>query len=419
MRIASSEIQMQGSSAKSVKEKEIEKLTYWEGTNANKATNKTNINGGANGVGVDVDLSKDAEEILKKNNGKANGAANGKGNVENNGNNGKALGHDKNGKNSGVTFDELSGQKAEGTSKTGLNLKEQMILNKEQMQIRLIEEFMKALTGKTFKIQIPDMDGMKNAQSASGLGNAFFDALSGGGKQSAKLGEANANNNLNGWGISYERLYEREEHESMSFKATGLVKTADGKEISLKLEVSMSRSLYERSYTSFQAGDAALIDPLMVNYAGPAADLTEKKYSFDLDADGKEDQISFAGKGSGFLALDKNGDGKINDGNELFGTQSGDGFKDLAAYDEDGNGWIDENDSIFDKLRIWTKDAGGNDKLLALGQVGIGAIYLSSVQTQMDIVGGNGSKNGEVASTGMFLRENGLAGSIQHVNISI
>ena len=37
---------------------------------------------------------------------------------------------------------------------------------------------------------------------------------------------------------------------------------------------------------------------------------------------------------------------------KLFGTSSGDGFKDLAEYDEDGNGWIDENDSIFNRLKV-------------------------------------------------------------------
>lgn len=77
---------------------------------------------------------------------------------------------------------------------------------------------------------------------------------------------------------------------------------------------------------------------------------------FDLDCDGKEEEISSLGKGSGFLALDKNGDGIINDGTELFGTKSGDGFADLAEYDEDGNGWIDEDDGIFSQLRIWTKN---------------------------------------------------------------
>ena len=53
------------------------------------------------------------------------------------------------------------------------------------------------------------------------------------------------------------------------------------------------------------------------------------------------------GKGSGFLALDKDGNGKIDDGNELFGTKSSDGFGDLREYDSDGSGWIDENDEIL------------------------------------------------------------------------
>ena len=77
---------------------------------------------------------------------------------------------------------------------------------------------------------------------------------------------------------------------------------------------------------------------------------------FDIDADGEEESISYLQGGSGYLALDKNGDGVINDGSELFGTKSGDGFADLAEYDADGNGWIDENDPIFDKLLIWAKD---------------------------------------------------------------
>lgn len=57
-------------------------------------------------------------------------------------------------------------------------------------------------------------------------------------------------------------------------------------------------------------------------------------------------------RGSGFLALDRNQNGVVDDGSELFGTQSGDGFAHLALYDQDSNGWIDANDPVFDKLRI-------------------------------------------------------------------
>jgi hypothetical protein len=56
---------------------------------------------------------------------------------------------------------------------------------------------------------------------------------------------------------------------------------------------------------------------------------------------------------------DRNGDGAIDHGRELSGATTGDGFAELAAYDEDGNGWIDENDSIYQHLRIWSKDAQG------------------------------------------------------------
>lgn len=120
------------------------------------------------------------------------------------------------------------------------------------------------------------------------------------------------------------------------------------------LQEMAERMRTEQTGSSFEV--SVKTDPLMINLDANIGSVSDQKFFFDLDSDGKEEQISFAGKGSGFLALDKNGDGKINDGSELFGTSSGDGFKDLAEYDEDKNGWIDENDSIFSKLKVWTKD---------------------------------------------------------------
>jgi hypothetical protein len=60
---------------------------------------------------------------------------------------------------------------------------------------------------------------------------------------------------------------------------------------------------------------------------------------------------------SGLLVIDKNLDGKVNDGSELFGPSTGDGFEKLARYDEDRNGWIDEgaqHASLLDTLRVLT-----------------------------------------------------------------
>ena len=132
------------------------------------------------------------------------------------------------------------------------------------------------------------------------------------------------------------------------------------------------------------------------------------------------DEISMLREGSGFLALDKNGDGKINDGSELFGTRSGNGFADLAVYDEDGNGWIDENDEIFDKLRVWSKDKDGKDVLKTLKEADVGAIYLGSTNSQFSLTDKKDNEVlGAVRSTGIYLKEStGMAGTVQQVDLA-
>lgn len=117
--------------------------------------------------------------------------------------------------------------------------------------------------------------------------------------------------------------------------------------------------------------------------------------------------------------MDKNNDNKVNNGKELFGPQTGKGFQELSEYDSDNNGWIDENDDIFDKLRIWTKDSEGNDQLFALGQKGIGAIYLGNVDTSFDIKDSLNQMNGRIQKTGLFLKECGTVGTIQHIDLAL
>ena len=97
-----------------------------------------------------------------------------------------------------------------------------------------------------------------------------------------------------------------------------------------------------------------------------------------MNSDGKKEMISLLGSGNGFLAIDKNNNGIIDDGSELFGTKSGDGFADLALFDDDRNGVIDENDSVFEKLLVWHKSAL-DEGILTLKQARVGALLLDNV----------------------------------------
>ena len=209
------------------------------------------------------------------------------------------------------------------------------------------------------------------------------------------------------------------ESESVAFASSGMVKTQDGRSIDFNIEVSMSRA-FTSQINTLTTQNYIKTDPLVINLDTDIGSVTDQKFLFDLDSDGDEEEISFAGKGSGFLALDKNGDGRIGDGSELFGTKSGDGFKDLAAFDEDGNGWIDENDSIYSKLKVWTKDEDGNDYLINLKDADVGAIYLDNADTQFSLKDGNNRLNGEIKKTGIYLHEStGAAGTLNHVDLAV
>jgi hypothetical protein len=222
-----------------------------------------------------------------------------------------------------------------------------------------------------------------------------------------------------GFGVEYDRHETYTEIEQTHFAASGTVKTADGREISFQLELTMSRSYYEESSTSIRLGDAARkTDPLVLNFSGNAAQLTDRRFAFDLNGDGNKEQINFVAPGSGFLVFDRNQNGKIDDGRELFGPATNDGFAELATLDDDHNGWIDENDAAFAKLQIWSRDAAGKEQLQSLAEAGVGAIALSRIATPFELKNNANELLGQVRNTGIFLQEDGVAGTIQQIDLT-
>jgi hypothetical protein len=262
-----------------------------------------------------------------------------------------------------------------------------------------------ALTGQ--KIRLFDASDLKSGDAASAP------------PQQTSAPTQTPDNQRHGWGIEYDRHETRHESEQTTFAAQGVVKTADGKEIHFDLKLEMQREFFQETDVSIRKGDGVKKDPLAINFNGTAAQLTDTKFSFDLDSDGKTEQMSFVGSGSGFLALDKNNNGVIDNGSELFGAQSGNGFADLAAYDSDGNNWIDENDSAFAKLMVWSKDAAGKDSLDTLIQRNVGALYLGNIGTSFELKDAGNTSQGQVRSSGMYLNEDGSAGTLQQVDLVV
>lgn len=254
--------------------------------------------------------------------------------------------------------------------------------------------------------------------------NYLFDMLFGRGSHRSNntsmdfLSDSDLGGGLTMQTTRYYSYFTYSESETTSFNTKGSVVTADGREIDFNIGLEMSRSFTQTAGSYIDFTQPVLCDPLVINLDSNIATVSDQKFFFDLDGDGEEEEISQLNSGSGYLALDKNGDGIINDGSELFGTTSGNGFADLAAYDQDNNGWIDEADEIFQHLRIWIKDENGNDKLISLKDAGVGALYLGSSDTQFSLKDASNNTNGVIRKTGMFLYEDGNTGTLQQLDLA-
>jgi hypothetical protein len=156
--------------------------------------------------------------------------------------------------------------------------------------------------------------------------------------------------------------------------------------------------------------------PIVVDLAQPSLRFTaaEGGVLFDIDGDGSLEPLAWtdAGAGDGFLALDRNGNGRIDSGRELFGNHTAqlpsdkpNGFLALAVFDGNGDGVISSDDGIWPALRIWV-DANHNGvseagELAALSAYAIKAIDLSYHESRRK--DGNGN---ELRYSTQVLRQN-------------
>jgi hypothetical protein len=108
---------------------------------------------------------------------------------------------------------------------------------------------------------------------------------------------------------------------------------------------------------------------------------------FDYDGDGLAERTGWVCADDGILVIDRNGNGAVDGGAELFGSTTQDGFAVLETFDSNGDGKIDASDTGFSELRVWRDlnqngiaDAG---ELQTMADVGISSISL----TRSDVPG--------------------------------
>lgn len=127
------------------------------------------------------------------------------------------------------------------------------------------------------------------------------------------------------------------------------LETAD---VKLSVEATRVTVVQVRATSGGQRQDPLLLD---LDGDGPETTGAGNARAFDLAGDGTVAPTSWVSGGDAFLALDRDGDGRIGSGKELFGDQHGavDGFAELAKFDENGDARIDAGDAVYSDLRLW------------------------------------------------------------------
>ena len=187
---------------------------------------------------------------------------------------------------------------------------------------------------------------------------------------------------------------------------------------------------WERWLKANRDGKYHIYDPLVLDLDGDGIEtVSHKAYKgalFDHDGDGIRTASGWVASDDGLLVVDRNGDGIINDGKELFGdsyvlkdgTHAVHGYAALAEYDSNSDGMVDAKDAELDKLRVWRDlnqdGVSQKEELFTLEEVGVQSLNVAYQDSNRNLGDGNrlaqeGSyigKDGKVRTMGDLLLSN-------------
>jgi len=142
--------------------------------------------------------------------------------------------------------------------------------------------------------------------------------------------------------------------------------------------------------------------PIIISLEDSRLRLTdlESSVEFDLNADGRKERMSWTAQGAeeAFLVIDRNQNGQIEDGTELFGDHSPqlpssekNGFRALAIFDDplnggNGDGWVDSADPVYEHLGLWVDSNHDGlsqaSELSGLAERGVEAVGLAYTRSE-------------------------------------
>jgi len=197
-------------------------------------------------------------------------------------------------------------------------------------------------------------------------------------------------------------------YQAVQASFSGALQLDDGSSISFAFDFSMAVS-----WARYSAQQGPMQDPLLISLSGQPVELTGDSSSFDLKGNGQMSALPQLSAEQYYLAYDRNQDKQVNNGTELFGPISGNGFADLAAYDGNANGFIDAADDIWQHLYLWQPQ----QQMLNISQTELAAISLESVATPMSLLNKEQQVLAQLQRSGLAFLADGTPALVQQIDV--
>jgi len=189
---------------------------------------------------------------------------------------------------------------------------------------------------------------------------------------------------------------------------------------SLLVDYSFALTSEHTQYQHLEMSASALKDPLIIQFSQQGLGQIIDTQGFDINSDNKLDTLPVFSGDVGYLVYDKNQNNKADNGGELFGPKSGDGFADLALLDSNNNGFIDSDDDAFEEIYIWQPEADDlAEQWLSLAEANIQAISTSAIATPFSFYNDNNEVSAQLRQSSFALSDAGIGYGVHQVDVVI
>ena len=216
--------------------------------------------------------------------------------------------------------------------------------------------------------------------------------------------------------VSVEQWHSREQQLEYQVQGTFMVNEQE-----LFLDYNYSLASEQISYSKIEMSVEALKDPIIVQFGSRGLGEISGQKDFDFNQDKSLNILPVFSGDVGYLVYDKNHNNKADDGGELFGPETGQGFTELAQLDSNKNGFIDAEDQHFEQLYLWQPGNDNNqaEQWLSLEEAEIQAISLSAISTPYDFYDQQGEIQAQLRQSSFAISENGIGRGVHQVDVRI